>query len=127
MTVTRAQKNRIATQLAHLPDNFLLCRDIKHSYDVNVELHSIKYVGDPSTYLRRELLCRRCGTVRHENFALVKGEVEKLRSTYTYPPGYQMVRVPRGVKAHMLIHTEMYARVQQLQEQDKKSGRLKSA
>lgn len=71
-------------ELTDFPDEFLLCRDISHSWDP----YSAQ-VGQNKTTRRREVrqvfLCVRCGSAKTRVMS-PGGEI--LRSSYTYPQGY---------------------------------------
>lgn len=66
-----------------LPDSYLLCRDIGHSW------RPFRAFVQADGY-RRTMRCQRCTTERHQDLSL-RGHV--LSSSYSYPEGYQ---APKG-------------------------------
>lgn len=64
---------------AGLPDDFLLCRDLGHTWRP-----SAARIGDDSTY-QRTMRCGRCKTERHQTLS-ASGAI--LSGGYTYEDGY---------------------------------------
>lgn len=116
-----AAKKVLKKTLEKLPDNFMDCRDMKHSWvrlqDFRPkELHTEgAQPGQPgrqkvrmSPLVYRQLICTRCGCVRTDTVFL--RTFEKLSTTYAYPEDYQLPGVPRGVKSSLVVRQEQYRR-----------------
>lgn len=100
---------RLADRLKEVPDSWVTCRDMMHAW---IPLNDFHVSGKHGRVLeiRRDLVCMRCETVRHEDFDVTKAGLEKVRQTYTYPLGYQIPGVPRGVKPKAIVQQEQYRR-----------------
>lgn len=77
------------THPRHLPDVYLLCRDLGHAWEV-------ADVQRGQGMLQRGLICSRCGTHRQQAFTLASGQARPGPSRYRYPQGYL---VPGGYSA----------------------------
>jgi hypothetical protein len=105
----------LAENLAHkvqnLPDNWLMCRDVRHAWDVTEDFHVTKHKASKVQEIRRVLVCLRCKCERHERYAVTKWGLDKVGQTYKHPDGYVIHGVPRGVKPSFIIQGEQYRRV----------------
>lgn len=100
----------LASALTQLPDNWVMCRDMRHAWDVNVDFHVTESQGSRIREIRRQLVCMRCETVRNEVYHHTRWGLEKVSQSYGYPDDYQIHGVPRGVKPSWLIQEEQYRR-----------------
>lgn len=99
--------------LQELPTAWVMCRDVRHGWVIRTDYHVVPHMEGNSRVLHivRELECIRCGTVRHESYVQNKwGGIEKLGQHYSYPVGYQIKGVPRGVKPAEMIRAESFRR-----------------
>lgn len=102
----------LADALMTLPDNYLMCRDVKHAWDVTDELHVTKNVGSKIKEVARLLTCLRCGMTRKDVFLPTAHGLEKVGMSYPdKPEGYGITGVPRGNKPSLLVQAEQYRRV----------------
>lgn len=115
MTMNVADKAKIADAkttealLETLPDNFLMCRDLRHAWGV---LNDFYVYNDPKQtrllVIARDLVCLRCNSERREVFVQRSWGLDKERNTYTYVEGYSLKGVPRGTKASQVVHDVQY-------------------
>lgn len=123
---TRAIRKATNTFLSALRDKPLeevVCRGVKHAWTVYNEPRVIE---NPETrrdlpIMRIDLICERGGQahpIRHETFVVkrIPGTsneykvLERLDASYTYPHGYQIPGIPRGVKPSTIIWQEFVRR-----------------
>lgn len=102
----------LASALTTLPDNWVACRDMRHAWDVENDFHVVPMAteGKPTLRLQRDLICARCETTRHEYYIKGKFGLMKDGQSYSYPQGYQIIGVPRGVKPQEIVQQEQYRR-----------------
>jgi hypothetical protein len=98
-------KARLKRGLAHVPDEYLRCRDLLHSW---VTVRDFTIVSGST--IERSLVCSRCGTLRYDSFTATSDGLVKDRSRYSYPQDYQLVNVPRGVKPGVFVRGELFRR-----------------
>lgn len=120
MTARRYENDKkaaanLATSLKTLPDQFIVCRDVRHAWAVLTDYHvtpSQHEGGRKVMLILRVLVCMRCDTQRHEFYAMGRGYdgLEKTHQHYVYPEAYQIPGVPRGVKPSNIIQQESYRR-----------------
>ena len=103
--VDRKARNKLANALQEVPDEYLLCRDLLHAWDI-VKDFSVTDTGS----IERTLLCQRCETIRFDSFSWDGEGIQKDRSKYSYPRDYQLKDVPRGVKPGAMIRKELFSR-----------------
>jgi len=105
---------KAATDLAHalmeLPEEWVICRDMRHAWNVLNDFHVTKSDKRYSQEIRRELVCMRCATVRNETYHHGRFGLEKVSQNYGYPEHYQIKGVPRGVKPQSIVQEEQYRR-----------------
>lgn len=108
---------KVAEGLKQLPENFLDCRDLKHSWQKQANYRPREQHMEPGTgqvktrvspLLYRNLVCTRCGTGRTD--VIYARTYERLSVSYTYPENYQMPGVPRGVKSSTILRQESVRR-----------------
>lgn len=100
----------LANALQDLPENWLICRDMRHAWEVSQDFHVVKQTGTKVQHLRRTLSCLRCETLRNERYIISRYGVEKEGQSYTYPDQYQLEGIPRGVKPSSIVQAEQYRR-----------------
>lgn len=123
-TTRKAREARVdfVTALRDKPMEEVMCRGMKHAWDIG----STFRLTNPATkrdmpIITVDLVCQRGGTdhpVRHETMLVkripgTKNEykiVERLHASYTYPPGYQIKGVKRGVKSAADVWGEIVRR-----------------
>lgn len=99
--------------LKALPEKWVMCRDMRHAWAVLNDFHvpASSGVAKGLLQIQRELVCMRCETVRYESYERTRdGRLDKVSQGYTYPDGYQIPGVPRGVKPQQIIQAEQYRR-----------------
>lgn len=100
----------LATALTGLPDDWVMCRDMRHAWTVVNDFHVTDRRGKRIMMIARELGCMRCATLRKENYVHNGYGLDKVSQHYVYPDGYQMKGVPRGVKPQAIIQEEQFRR-----------------
>lgn len=114
--------NALADALHELPENWLMCRDMRHAWEVQQDYHVTKAAGSKIKEIRRFLVCLRCKTRRRETYHIVGWGLEKVSQSYEYPENYQIHGVPRGIKPSFIVQGEMYRRtmerVAELQQEE---------
>ena len=95
--------------LHRLPDNWMVCRDMRHAWNVLNDFHVVTN-GDGSSDVRRELQCMRCETVRRESFENNLYGLSKTSTVYIYPEKYQIHGVPREVPLQGAVRQEQFRR-----------------
>lgn len=100
----------LANALMDLPDEWVMCRDMRHAWSVLNDFHVTAGKGKVISEIKRELTCVRCKTDRVETYHHTSFGLEKVHQHYRYPEHYQMKGVPRGVKPQALVQDEQYRR-----------------
>ena len=100
----------LANALQDLPDNWVMCRDMRHAWTVLDDFHVAVRQGSKIQEIRRTLLCLRCATSRREVYHQGTYGLDKVAQHYTYPDNYQIKGVPRGVKPQSIIQQEQWRR-----------------
>lgn len=100
----------LANALTKLPDEWVDCRDMRHSWRVSVDFHVSEAAGRHPNEIRRELVCTRCETIRKEVYHHTARGLDKVHQGYAYPEEYQIKGVPRGVKPSSIVQEEQYRR-----------------
>jgi len=102
----------LANGLARLPDNWVMCRDMRHAWSVEHDfwVEPSQSVGRRTESIRRELVCMRCGTFRVEHYLSGRYGLDKVSQSYVYPTDYQIPGVPRGVKPSSVVQQEQFRR-----------------
>lgn len=95
--------------LRDLPDNWVLCRDMRHAWEILNDFHVVATPGGSSD-IRRELVCVRCETVRRESFENNLYGLNKTSVAYIYPEKYMIHGVPRAVPLQAAVRQEQYRR-----------------
>lgn len=94
-----AAEQAIAGTLHNLPESFLTCRDLRHSWRVQDNFIDVGMQVEPgrnvTKTVQRRLRCIMCGTMRDDHYALIEKpnvapRMEKVSTAYKYPKGYQM-------------------------------------
>lgn len=105
---TKAAK-LLTENLQKLPANWVNCRDMMHAWSILNDFHVAGKISRTSI-IKRELVCMRCETVRHEEYEMTRWGLNKTYQSYSYPQGYQIPGVPRGVKPKAIVQQEQYRR-----------------
>lgn len=103
----------LTRRLQEMPDNWVNCRDMRHAWAVENDFHVVTQAqekGRRTMHVGRDLICMRCPTVRHEVYIATRHGLEKISQSYSYPEGYCIPGVPRGVKPQAIIQQEQYRR-----------------
>lgn len=99
--------------------DFLLCKDIRHVWRV-----STSYTSDAedSNWIYRILTCQRCQTTRTDYFRLDtnSNRLERGYSTYRYPTGFSMRRLPQTKNLSEVMRFESYLRALQTGNKERK-------
>ena len=61
--------DRFTQKLQEIPETWVMCRDMMHAWSVLNDFHVVGREGKV-VFIRRELVCMRCETVRHEDYDL---------------------------------------------------------
>lgn len=97
--------------LTVLPENWIMCRDVRHAWDVLNDFHVTPVEGTKTLHFGRDLLCDRCGSQRKELYVMRKGTgLEKVAQDYVYPEGYQMTGLERPESRTLILQMEQYRR-----------------
>lgn len=109
-----AARKELENALTILPDRYIACRDVRHAWSVENDFHVYRQAqekGRRTMHIARDLVCMRCGTLRHEVYIATKDRgLEKIAQSYDYPEKYAIPGVPRGVKPSAIIQQEAYRR-----------------
>lgn len=100
----------LANALMDLPDDWVMCRDMRHAWHVLEDFHVVTTQARHIQELGRTLICLRCNTLRVETYHAGRFGLDKVRQHYTYPENYQIKGVPRGVKPQSIVQQEQYRR-----------------
>lgn len=92
--------------LRNLPDNYLMCRDLKHAWDVHFDF----FVNPKTKEVERKLRCIRCDMIRVEKYVQTSNGLDKIRNIYGQPEGYGIHGVPRGVKPSSIVKGVQFER-----------------
>lgn len=113
----------LAAKVQELPENWLMCRDVRHAWEVTTDYHVTKQKGTKVQEIRRTLTCLRCQCERHERYHITTWGLDKVGQVYKHPEGYVIHGVPRGVKPSYIIQGEHYRRVMEKLAEAQKSGK----
>lgn len=106
----------LASALVDLPDNFVVCRDMRHSWEIDRDFHVLSTTTSGVHEISRVLKCARCETRRQERYVAKNGiGLDKVRQSYQYAEGYQIPGVPRGAKPSAIVQQEQYRRAMERQ------------
>lgn len=105
----KKKANALAKALERLPDEWVACRDVRHSWERHVDFH-VSRGPQNQDVIHREMICTRCLTVRKETYHHTRMGLDKVRQSYAYPDEYQLSGMPRGVKPSSIIHQEQFRR-----------------
>ena len=112
----------LASALTELPDEWVICRDMRHAWEVLVDFHVTESKGRSWSELRRVLTCGRCMTHRIEVYHHGRYGLDKVGQHYKYPEHYQIKGVPRGVKPQSIVQEEQFRRaMERLADQAKEA------
>lgn len=100
----------LANALMDLPDDWVICRDMRHAWSVIDDFHVTERNGRHVRTIARTLGCMRCMTLRLETYVHNGYGLDKTSQHYKYPEGYQIKGVPRGVKPQAIIQEEQFRR-----------------
>jgi hypothetical protein len=108
-----AARHALSEALSGVPENWLLCRGIRHSWDVIQDFHVTAKEGRVVHEIQRTLECSRCETQRIEKFVVTRDGLDKTGQKYEYPEGYQFkgLGIMRGVKPQSMVLAEQFNRV----------------
>lgn len=107
----QAKADALSNALMDLPDEWVICRDMRHAWEVENDFHVTAGNKRMIREVQRILSCLRCRTERTETYHLAtNGGLEKVHQRYTYPDHYQLKGVPRGNKPSSIIQAEQFRR-----------------
>jgi hypothetical protein len=108
----KAGEKLLAKGLKDLPDAYVQCRDIRHSWYITADYHEVPYthVGRKLQALRRDLACHRCPCTRAQYFVNGRYGITKLSDDTKRPRDYSIRGVPRGVRQSVIVQQEAYRR-----------------
>jgi hypothetical protein len=110
----KAAAKDLAKRLEEQEDNRLMCRGLRHAWDLEENFHVHEVKGTKTLHLRRTFRCMRdCGVRVIEIFIQTRyNGIERIHryTDYTGAAGYLMPGVPRGVKPLHIIQQEQYRR-----------------
>lgn len=93
--------------LRSMPDEFMDCRDLRHSWVKVKGYTTIDGTDVKKTYVSRELQCLRCGCVRTD--VINVRTFDRVSSSYMYQEGYTVKGAGVGNRA-ALVRREVYRR-----------------
>lgn len=94
-----------------LPASYILCRDIRHSWDIGEDFHLYPDAREPRvTFIARSLRCTRCHTERVTVYRQGRYRIERERTFYRYAEGYQLHNLPTGVRPSEVIEMVQFKR-----------------
>jgi len=102
-------------RLRKLPQDYILCRDLRHQWTPEQELHLEGEISGRQR-VERTLSCTRCGTVKVEHYALqtsISG-IQRLTSVgyrYTYPPGYSIPEMARADAPREILRASRFSQI----------------
>lgn len=114
----------LASALHDLPDNYLMCRDMRHAWELQHDFFAEGNRAGVKGEIKRILVCLRCGMERVERYSQTRWGLDKVGQTYHYPEAYQIHGLPRGVKPSSIVQGEQYRRAM---EKVAKASRRKKA
>ena len=87
-------------RLDSLPQEYILCRDLRHIWKVDQDLHLDGQISGRQR-VERSLTCARCGTIKTEHYVLQTSMtgIQRLTSVgyhYNYPPEYAIPEMARA-------------------------------
>lgn len=107
----RMNMREYRSQLAEYDDAYLRCRSLRHSWEV---LQGFTAADQSSGHTVRTLECQRCAARRVDHFKLSKADkeprLERMYSTYTYPAGFAIQRLPKSPNLGGVMRYEAYMR-----------------
>lgn len=114
MAKTRSVRE-VTSQIKKLPEKFTTCRDMRHAWatenDYHVYTQYQEAKGSKSMFVARDLVCMRCGALRHEIYLATKSRgLERVSMTYSYPDGYMIPGMPSGVSPQAILAQMRYRR-----------------
>lgn len=112
----------LAEALMDLPENWLMCRDMRHAWQIQEDFHVEKNKGKTAQTVKRTLTCLRCSTLRTEHYLMERLGLNKVAQNYTYPEDYQMKGIPRGNKPSSIIQGEQFRRTMEKVAQAQGAG-----
>lgn len=112
-----AAEKRVAAELKELPEQFLICRDLRHSWEVAMPFTDVTVDGLDNA-VERTLRCARCGTrrtdlyIKKQRTSTSVRRLVRVRSTYAYPKHYQMRMYdsPPNLRVGQLVRYETFRR-----------------
>jgi hypothetical protein len=110
-----ANNKDMEAAVSRLSGQFLDCRDpgLRHAWKLVNNMHVVSQTMEGRRklmHLGRTEECIRCGCIKEERFLYTKDGIEKQGQSYTYPEGYLMPGIPRGVKPSTIIYQEQFRR-----------------
>lgn len=101
--------------MSHIDYNVSLpCRDLRHGWERSNDLILIKDSRGNVRHFQRVLVCFRCGTERTDEYLMTATSLQKLRSGYRYPKGYQ---IPGGANLEKL-RMELFQKMNFVEAED---------
>lgn len=103
--------DEVENAIEELPASYILCRDIRHSWEIGEDFHLHPDAREPKvTFVARSLKCIRCGTERVTVYRQGRYRIERERTYYRYAEGYELHNLPTGVRPNQLIEDVQYRR-----------------
>lgn len=103
--MSKKEETYLAEHLADLNDNFLECRELRHSWKRQGKYAEIK---GSKHLVARTLMCSRCDAIRTD--VLNVQTFDRVGSTYHYPTGYTIEGNTLRGGAAKLVRREAFAR-----------------
>ena len=122
MATEPATDDEILDQIAAMPERYLACRDLAHTWKVVSTYRAVdsrredgkRARGGNVVYAERNLLCTRCGKKRSDAFEISSHRghtaLKRLAPVYVDPQGYALKGVGRRKGLPEIVRGEMFDR-----------------
>jgi hypothetical protein len=104
--------NHLKTALKKTPDQFLVCRDIRHLWEVVKDFHIVTENAE-GKYIERVMECTRCTTRKTESHLLRADRwgiyrMMRIGSGYSYPEHYLIPEMTRADHSTEILRAERF-------------------
>lgn len=122
MAVEPASDDEIFDQIQEMPEKFLACRDLAHTWKIVSTYRAVdsrreegkRPRGGNYVYAERNLLCTRCGMKRSDAFRITSARghtvLQRIQPHYDQPPGYALKGVGKRKGLPDIVRGEMFER-----------------
>lgn len=101
-------------RLKKLPQDYILCRDLRHIWKVDRDLHLEGEISGRQR-VERTMTCARCSTVKTEHYVLhtSMSGIQRLSSVgyhYAYPPEYAIPEMSRAEAPREILRAARFSK-----------------